>query len=361
MKHLGKILLLLSLVTLTSCSTVFRTKTQKINVFSNATSSHVKVNDSVYLLPAKIEVLRSKNPLLISYNSNNKNFDTIIRSGKGPVFYLGNLPTIPLLGVGYWVDLTNQKRFKYPKNIFINDKDDLEIQEYKADRYIAKHAITDTVRQNEIRENINNHFASADAKRERRAAREFKKFNPTEGSFRFNIQPPTLFLMGLSNENVNIDTFTNTDGGVSFGLGFDYYYKNNRFISLETSLKGNLFDMFWWPEYDFRAFKYDLSLRKGHRWKRFEVSYGISFVFTDYYYKKPYKYEYPITSYTSDDSRKIYDANYRALGFSSVFNYQLTSVMFVGLRYNPSLYSFRLKGNGFDYEHVVGIDYRIKF
>lgn len=361
MKTLFKISAILLTVGLTSCSTVFRTKTHTINVFTNAAEAKVTVNDSVYSLPAKIELLRSKKPVTLSYQSENKQLDTIVSAVKGPVFYLGNLPSLPFFGVGYWVDLTTQKRFKYPKNIFLNDKDGLEIQEYKADRYIAKHNITDTVRQLEIRENINNHFAAADAKRKVREQREFKRYNPTEGTFRFNIQPPTLFLIGLSNKNGNIESFSNTVGGAGFGLGFDYYYKSDRFVGLETSIRGNLFDIMWWSSYDIKAFKYDISLRKGHRWKRFEASYGISFVYTDYDYKKPYDYNSPIKTFTSEDNRRNYDVNYRALGFSTLFNYQLTSVMFVGLRYNPSVYSFRTTGNGFDYEHIIGIDYRIKF
>ncbi len=361
MKTLFKIFILLLTVGLTSCNTVFRTKTQIINVFSNAQEAQVTVNDSVYSLPTKIELLRSKKPVTISYQSENKQFDTIVPSKTGPLFYLGNLVTSPFFGAGYWVDLMNHKRYQYRKNIFINNKDGLEIQEYKADRYIAKRNITDTVKQLEIRAHINKHFEAVAAKKEIKAKREFEKFNPTEGTFRFNIQPPTLFLIGLSNKNGNVDSFSNTVGGAGFGLGFDYYYKNDRFVGLETSLRGNVFDIMWWSSYDIKAFKYDMSLRKGHRWKRFEASYGISFVYTDYDYKKPYDYNSPIKTFTSDDNKRNYDVNYRTLGFSTLFNYQLTSVMFVGLRYNPSVYSFRTTGNGFDYEHVIGIDYRIKF
>src|SRR5690606_26008743 len=184
--------------------------------------------------------------------------------------------------------------------------------------------------------------------------KEFKRFNPTEGSFRFNIQPPTLFLVGLSKENQKVDRFTNTVGGVGFGIGFDYYYKNNRFFGFETSFKGNEFDPFWWTYNDRRTYKIDLSLRNGHRYKRFEYGYGPSFTYTSYRYNLPGKY-----LYEDEISTKHY--SYRTLGFSTLFNYQLTSVMYVGLRYNPSVYSFRKTGNGFDYEHVIGIDYRIKF
>lgn len=360
MKIFIKIIALFLAVGLTSCNTVFRAKTQSINIFSNASEAKITVNDSVYKLPATIKLLRAKQPVTISYASQNKTLDTIITPRTGPLFYLGNLVTSPFFGAGYWVDLMNHKRYQYRKNIFINDKEGLAIQEYKADRYIAKHQITDTVKQLEVRTHINKHFEAAAIKKEQSEKRLFKKFNPTEGTFRFNIQPPTLFLIGLSNKNGNIESFSNTVGGAGFGLGFDYYYKNNRFIGLETSLRGNVFDVMWWSSYDIKAYKYDISIRKGHRWKRFEFSYGPSFTYTDYDYKVPYKEIAPIQAFTSEDNRRNFDVNYRTLGFSSLFNYQLTSVMFVGVRYNPSIYSFRETGNGFDYEHVIGIDYRIK-
>lgn len=360
MKTLFKISILLLTAGLTSCNTVFRTKTQKINVFSNATAANVTVNDSVYTLPAKIELLRSKKPVTISYKSTNKQFDTVVPAKTGPLFYLGNLVTSPFFGAGYWIDLMNHKRYQYRKNIFINDKEGLEIQEYKADKYIAKRAITDTVKQQEIRENINKHFEAVDAKRKEREAREFKRFNPTEGTFRFFIAPPTISFIGLSAKNPNLEEFSNFVGGVGFGFGGDYYYKNKRFISLELSNRVNQFDDFWWSGHEVLARKLDLSVRKGHRVNRFEYSYGASITYTDYEYSLP-RNNVPIKPFMSDDGKRYFNDSYRTIGFSTLFNYQLTSVMFVGVRYNPSVYSFRKTGNGFDYEHVIGIDYRIKF
>ena len=347
MKTLYKISAILLTVGLTSCNTVFRSKTQTINVFSNAPEAKVTVNDSVYNLPAKVKLLRTNKPVTLSYQSEKKMFDTIVPAKTGPLFYLGNLVTSPFFGAGYWVDLMNHKRYQYRKNIFINDKDGLTIQEYKADRYIAKRNITDTVKQLEIRENINKHFEAAAAKREYKAQREFKRYNPTAGTFKFNIQPPTLSLMGFSSKNTNVDYFSNSVGGMGFGMGFDYYYKDNRFISLDLSHRLNEFNP---PglhsEYDFLAHNLNVSLRKGHRWKRLEYSYGLSFNLFDNEY--------------SQGNRSVYNT-YNTLGFSGLFSYQLTSVMYIGVRYNPSVYNLKSFNKGFDYGHVLGFDYRIKF
>lgn len=361
MKTLASATFVLLAIGLTSCSTIFRTKTQKLNVFSNAEKATIVVNDSTYHLPASVYVTRSKEPLEIVYQSENKQIDTLLEAEKGPLFYLANIPSIPAFGVGYWVDLTTQKRFKYRKNIFFNDKDSLEIYEFRADRYLAKHHIADEEQKQHIHEKFKKDYLASVANRKIRQEKEFKRLNPTEGSFRFNIQPPTLFLVGLSKENEKVDRFSNTVGGVGFGLGFDYYYKNNRFFGFETSVKGNVFDIMWWSSHNRESFKYDISLRNGHRWKRFEASYGVSFTYSTYNYKVRNEYYGEIKPFMSDDNSRSFHTDYRTLGFSTLFNYQLTSVMFVGIRYNPSVYSMRQTGGALDYEHVLGIDYRIKF
>lgn len=360
MKHFYKLLLLFTVLTLTSCSTIFATKTQKLHVFSNADKARVTVNDSIYNLPAQIYVARSKEPLEITYQSENKQIDTVFKAKHSPLFYLGNILNAPALGAGYVVDLTNQKRFKYRKNIFFNDKDSLEIYEFRADRYLAKHHIADGEQKQHIHEKFKKDYLASDANRKIRQEKEFKRLNPTEGSFRFFMAPPTLSLIGLSAKNPNLDQFNNFVGGVGFGLGGDYYYKDNRFISLELSNRVNQFDDFWWSGHEVLARKLDISVRKGHRKNRFEYSYGISYTYTDYNYSLP-RDNSPIKPFMSDDNRRHFTDSYSALGFSTLINYQLTSVMYIGVRYNPSIYSFRSSGKSFDYEHIIGFDYRLKF
>ncbi len=355
MKTLFRISALLVTVGFTSCSTIFSTKTQKLHVFSNADNAQVTVNDSVYNLPAQIYVARSKEPLEIAYQSENKQIDTVFKAKHSPLFYLGNILNAPAFGAGYVVDLANQNRFKYRKNIYFNDKDSLEIYEFRADRYLAEHNIADEEQRQHIHEKFKKDYLAAAANRKIRQEKEFKRFNPTEGTVKFNIQPPTLFFAGVSTKNENVNQFSNTLGGFGLGVGLDYYYKNNQFLGIEGSARSNVFNLITGPSDYISVAKYDLSLRKGHRLKRFEVGYGISFVNTYFNYATP-------SYYDVHDDRNWHDGvTHTSLGFSTLFNYQLTSVMFVGIRYNPSVYSFRKTGNGFDYEHVLGIDYRIKF
>lgn len=347
MKHFFTACIILCALIFTSCSTILGTKNQRLYVFSNAESAQVTVNDSVYNLPANIYIKRSKNPLKMSYQSNTKQVDTLLKARHGALFVLGNVLNAPAFGAGYIVDLTNHKRFRYKKNIFFNDKDSLQTYELNAERYLAKRNIVDEAQKDSVHQKFKTNFFAADAKRKLREAKEFKRYNPTAGTFKFNIQPPTLSLMGFSKENTDVDYFSNSVGGMGFGIGGDYYYKNQQFISLDLSHRLNQFNPpYVDSEYDFIAHNINFSLRKGHRLNRIEYSYGLSFnLFFNEYTK---------------DNRSFLDS-YNTLGFSTLFSYQLTSVMFVGIRYNPSVYSFKSINKGFDYGHIVGFDYRIKF
>lgn len=362
MKHLYKLLLLFIVVTLASCSTILHRKQQKINVFSNAESATITVNDSVYQLPTKIKLLRDKTPVTISYQSANKKLDTIVNGKLSPVFKSVNLSTAYFLGVGYFVDLTNKKRFSYPSNIFFNDNPNAKVYENRAEEYIIRKNITDNDKIEEIRSVFKRNYFSDQRKLAKKEEKEFQRFNPKVGKFRMFIAPPTLSLIGFSSKNPNIEQFNNFVGGIGFGFGADYFYKENKFISVEISNRANQFDPFYWSDYDVYAHKLDLSVRKAFKKNRFEYSYGFSFTYTDFEYKLPREKNIikPLMTFEDDDRIGI-KKNYVTLGFSSLANYQISSIMFIGLRYNPSIYSFRSSGSGFDYEHVISIDYRLKF
>ena len=362
MKHFYKLLLLFSVLTLTSCSTILHRKQQKVNVFSNAENATITVNDSVYQLPAKIKLLRDKTPVTISYQSANKQLDTIVNGKLSPVFKSMNLTTTYFFGVGYLVDLTNKKRFSYPSNIFFNDNINAKVYENRAEAYIIRKNITDNDKIEEIRSVFKRNYFSDQRKLAKKEEKEFQRFNPKVGKFRMFIAPPTLSLIGFSSKNPNIEQFNNFVGGIGFGFGADYFYKGNKFISVEISNRANQFDPFYWSDYDVYAHKFDLSVRKAHKRNRFEYSYGASFTYTDFEYKLPREKNIikPLMTFEDDDRIGI-KSNYATLGFSSLANYQISSIMFIGLRYNPSFYSFRSNGSGFDYEHVISIDYRLKF
>ena len=90
---LKKILILLLTFFLTSCATIFTKKTYDLEIKSNA-DAQVKIADSMYTLPTKVRVTRSKDdlPLLLISNAETKAYT--LKASLTPNFLFGNLAFI---------------------------------------------------------------------------------------------------------------------------------------------------------------------------------------------------------------------------------------------------------------------------
>jgi len=311
-------------------------------------------------LPIKLKVKRSREPLKISLLTNNSiSIDTLLIPKVGDLFSAGNIPTIPLLGAGYWIDLTNDKRFAYPRNIFINTIDDLDEVDYKTSRYIAKHQITDENEKAEIYDKFKKLKAKDyDFKQSVEKLHNYR-FNLVAGRVRFNLIMPSIYQNGISTKNPEVKSFKTQGVGFNLGFGLDYFYNTNHFLTYESSLKTSSWA--FWSIPDINPKKIDFTLRNGFRKNRMEYSLGLSFNYVDYTYKIPDENLGSIRPFFSDDDKTEFRENYRTLGFSTLVSYQLTSALFIGFRYDPTVLSFRNIGNQLNYEHVFGLDLRFKF
>ena len=169
-------------------------------------------------------------------------------------------------------------------------------------------------------------------------------------------------MMEFSNKNPDLNASHTLGGGISFGIALDYFYKNNKFVTLEVSHKSNMFDPIFFYSYDVKD-KIDISVMDGYRRNRWQFSYGVMFTHTLYAYsvRRDEPIGGPVPYFSNNNDSKSYTSNYSSVGFSTVINYQLTPRMFVGINYKPTVYSFRKQYNGFDYEHILGLDLRVKF
>lgn len=106
--------LLLCLI-LTSCATIFNSKTVKLHLFTDIDSAQFIVNhaDTLCCSTTQIEVPRSRNDISIGIVEPQNINEIQIKSELDPLFVVGNL--YPFYGLGWIIDLTNQKRFMYDK------------------------------------------------------------------------------------------------------------------------------------------------------------------------------------------------------------------------------------------------------
>ncbi len=319
-----KISILLLLILLSSCASISLHETYKLEVKSDKVSK-IKYQDSTYILPAEIEVYRSKQPLKLVYITDSVKRKIEVKRILHPNFIYGN---ILFYGYGYPIDLLNPKRFYYGKTLIINPKDSVKV---------IREPLFDSPKQ--IGKNIANHLT--------------KEYPTKKGKFDFTFSIPIAsnFEMQPSNEGIKKSV------GFGISVGTDYYYKKNKYLSLNLSgfadsftPDGGAVDN---TEDSEKLYSSNISLTDNFKIKRFSLGYGINFSKNSWDYEKHEKFE---TFTKSIYKTKV---NYN-LGFIFTSYYQLFKCFYVGLNYRPTILQ-TYPTNVFKYNHVFGLDCQFRF
>lgn len=122
-----KILLLIILISFSSCATVLNRSKYKIKMDSTEKPAQVHLKDTILDLPAKLKIQRSKNDMPIELITNSSNKVFILKSSPSPTFVFGNLLWTYLCPAAYLIDMTNQKRFYYGRSILLDINDSLSL------------------------------------------------------------------------------------------------------------------------------------------------------------------------------------------------------------------------------------------
>ena len=111
----------LYILTSSSCTTLIHQKSVEVNIYSDVDSALVCLENSTecYFTPAAIDLARSESDIVLILKK-----DTIVKPIKlksrlSTAFWLGNMFNGAGV-VGYAIDLTNPKRFTYPKNNYVS-------------------------------------------------------------------------------------------------------------------------------------------------------------------------------------------------------------------------------------------------
>ncbi|MHB9055152.1 MAG: hypothetical protein ACYC2P_03225, partial [Paludibacteraceae bacterium] len=111
---------LILVILFSSCATLVHQRTVDVNVHSDSVRICIN-NDTArwYNTPTWINVERSRNDFTLTARKDTIQKQINIKSKLSTAFWLGNI--FSGIGVfGYAIDLTNPKRFTYPKNITID-------------------------------------------------------------------------------------------------------------------------------------------------------------------------------------------------------------------------------------------------
>ncbi|HET6556439.1 MAG TPA: hypothetical protein VFG54_03935 [Prolixibacteraceae bacterium] len=324
--------LVLCVLFLTSCATLVNTPYSEINLYTKQDSVKVYLNNSAdySLTPARVSVERSEEPLRITLEKDEQKEKIMVPSRVSPQFWMGNL-FMGAFFFGYIVDLSNDRRFTYPRKIYV-DMDDPDKVDYRF----------------RTREKPQNLLMQIPQK---------KTYTVQKGTVNIKLSIPegnSFFL----NKQTHIG---NTFGFLGITTGVDYYYKDKRYWGLGAGAVIDFIAPFpapydFWGEYERSSGLY-VDLLHGMDIHRFSVNYGLSF--TRYDYEKGNTEDYLHTDSLSYPTYSYYTKAENRLGLSLSAKYKFTNYFNVGMKYLPSFYT--LDSREFRYGHLLFLDIAINY
>ncbi len=307
-----RVLLIISLILLSSCATLLKRKNCDILISSNVEHAQIQVMDSLYNLPAKVSVKRSKKDLSIKLISDTSKKDFIIKSSLNPTFVFANLLWAEYCPIAYLIDLTNQKRFYYGKSIFL-------------DKYDTTKLIAPLILKNFHR------FSS-------------KTYPTYKDQIFLTVSIPWInnFYLQPNRESVKSNT-----GFWGFSFGVDYFYSDTKFLNISFSEAADFFvpipaavDIY--GDYELMNSIY-ASLTQNFKMTRFSLGYGINISGNSWNLK-------------AKNSMQSEGGITESLGITTNMYYQLGKHFFTGIIYRPSVLRVYPKVD-FKYEHLISIDF----
>lgn len=318
-------LLILLIFSLSSCATIFNKKTQTLSVSTNSIDATAKINDSIYKLPAKVIVKRSRKELPIELVSDSLIKKYTLTPSVNGKFVFGNLLFFQLFPAAYITDFTNQKRFYYQDNVFLDTQDSVRIIKTDLSKAFS---------------GFKHHFT--------------KKYPTKKGQINFVLALPYVntFHFEPSGEN-----YVNKTGFLGFSSGIEYFYTDKRYFSANFRAVTNFDLPFPAPldqfgEYE-RLNSFSFGFTHNHKIKRFSVGYGLNYS-KNVWYKHYDKY-----FVEPGDKTGITKTN-KTLGATLNGYYQISSFFHIGLNYNQSFINMG-KSSESKPENVISLDFVFKF
>jgi len=325
------IYVLLLYIILTSCATLTNKNYTQVNLYSKQDSVKVYFNESSRFsyTPAKLLVERSREPLLLTLEKDNIKRIIRIPSKLSTEFLIGNILNGTLY-VGYMIDLSNNKRFTYPNNVYCDlnypNKLNYKFKSLDYPKYML-------IQQNQNM--LKDHFTGE------------------KGTFNIKLSIPEGNSFVINKE---------THIGNSFGfLGItsevDYYYKDKKYFGIGA---GTLTDFIipipapidFMGEYEMSFGSY-LDILYGFDFQRFSFNYGMN-ISKYSYYKRITQESFP--NYIDS---LLYSKTENRIGFSFSTKYKIAKYFHCGIKYVPTFYT--LKSNEFRYGHFLFLDIAFNF
>ncbi len=321
---LKKLLLLAAAISLTSCATIFNRKEYKLKVFSYEQNMKAEINDSIYNLPARVKVKRSKEDLKVTLITDSIRKDFVVKASPNAELIYGNL----IFSIGYpgalAIDMTNQKRFYYGRKLRL-DKD-----------------ATDSIIEPKILKRWNDYVSN--------------RYTTPKGKWALALSVPYVndFYQQPVNEGQKRDF-----GFFGLSAGLEYYYKDDQFVKLTAATVSDfpipvpaVYDNF--DSYQ-SLHSYTFSATDNHKFNRLSFGYGLNYTIYTWQIINT-NWDFP----SNDEEPRT--KNTHAFGLTGNAYYQFSNNWSVGLVYTPTFYT-TFPESGFSYQHTISLDflYRLPF
>lgn len=315
------ILLLIPIFLFSSCATLILRKDYDVRVLTDIPNAKAEILDTTYNLPAEFRIKRSKQDLEIKLISDSVEKDYLVKASPNGAFLYGNLLWMQVSPATYLIDFTNQKRFYYGKSIFLNSSDTLGIIRPK------------------VSKGYYNYWT--------------KSFPTNKGQLNFTYSLPWVnsFYFQPNQESSKANT-----GFWGISAGLEYYYKDNKYLSLTGSVVMDFFIPFP-AAVDFEGERESMysvysSLTDNYRFRRFTVGYGLNFS----------RNTWSLTHHGGSipPTREPVTKSSNSMGFTIDGYHQIGKRFYVGLIYRPTLINVYPVVD-FKYEHLISLDFKWKF
>ncbi|MDR0229951.1 MAG: hypothetical protein LBI72_12950 [Flavobacteriaceae bacterium] len=310
-----QLVLFIAIITLSSCSTILNKKTYPVYVTSNEQHAAVKIKDSIYKLPARVQVKRSKEDLEVTLLTDSLSRNYNIQAILDPKFTHLNLTGSVIAPINYAVDLTTPKRFYYGKYILLNSAETDSIIQPKSTRLARYFSYKPETHKGDI-----NTYLSV----------------PFLNFFQFNFP--------------NSSTVKEDTGMFLFGTGIEYYHKDKEFLNIGIGSYANVYESA--VEDKALMFSHFIRITNNHKVNRFTLGYGLGFshnIVTQKYY---------LYSQFEDEVIRIRRTQ-NTIDLVLAAQMQVVKNIHIGLTYKPSVYRLSSPSD-FAYNHVISAEITAK-
>lgn len=288
--------LLLLVLLLTSCATVLNKDLRSVYFYSQKNVETIKVKDSIYELPVQLNLPRAKEDLKVVMMTDSTDLNYTIKSQLDNKFIALNLTGLIFAPVNYAVDLTNHRRFEYPRIVYLDPMmaDGMPLIEEQMPKRINKYM-----------------------------------------GYKPNTKKGEIYFYGTftpySYMSLDIPDVDDRQEGIGSGLGeigFSYYYSNTSYLSVGAGLNTTIRIL---PILnDFILYAYTIKLANFHQINRLNVGYGV------FWARNQRSEDVEVIGHGDKDYVKINSHN--TVGLVAAANVEVLKNFHIGLSYKPSLY-----------------------